>query len=295
MLGLLSKPQAAAQFLSSEAHPQASTFTAAPPLPPDVDPAGGHQSPDLQAAPASDAPVTEPAEAPKIDSWTFGKVAQPVLAELKYTVSQEAASDTAAGEAGGAEYRQSLPQAGAGSTPLPAQPLASEPELDTDTQANMQTPAEQLREPSQGPGHFVEGHLHADNRQPLGAGIPTVTAVEQAPAELHNELNSTSGVGANQQPVLQAAGTTSRQGTAAHKQLVAAGTGQVGGSTAGKAATHKGEGKGAKTPKLGVQLMGSAAHALAVLQAGHPSRSMRTEEEAGGCMPLVWRHLLTQQ
>ena len=292
MLGLLSKPQAAAHLLSSEAHPQASTFTAAPPLPPDVDPAGAHQSPDLQAAFASDAPVTEPAEPPKIDSWTFGKVAQPVLAEPKYTVSQEAASDTAAG---GAECRQSLPQAGAGSTPLPAQPPASEPELDTDTQANMQTPAEKLREPSQGPGHCAEGHLHANNRQPLGAGIPAVTTVERAPAELHNELNETSGVGANQQPLLQVAGTTGQQGTAAHKQIVAAGTEQVGDSTAGKAATHKGGGKGAKTQKLGGQLMGSAAQALAVLQAGHPSRSSRTEEEAGGRMPLVRHHLFTQQ
>ena len=300
MLGLLSKPQAAAQLLSSEGHPQASTSTAAPTLPCNGDTAGDCQGPDLQAAPAqADGPVTGPVEAPKNDSWTSGKLAQPVLAELKSTVNQEAASDAAAREAGPPEYQhsawQSLPQAGSSSIPVPVQLPASDPELGKDTQADTQAPAEQAREPSQGPGHFAEGHLHSDGRQPAGAGVLAVTTIEQAPAELHIGLNSTSGAAANQQLLLQTACTPDQLGTAAGKQLAAAGTAQAGGSTLGKGTKYKGGGKGAKTQKLGGQLTGSAAHALAVLQAGPPSRSVRGEEEAGACMPLIRRYLFFQQ
>lgn len=292
MLDLLSKPQAAAQLLSSEPHPQASTSTAAPTLPHNGDTADDSQGAVVQAAPAhAHGPVTGPAEAQQDDPWTSGKVAQPVSAELKCTVSQEAASDAAAREAGAPEYQhsamQSFPQAGPSSIPVPVQLPALEPELGADTQA----PAEQPREPSQGPSHVADGNLHPGDRQAVVAGMPRVTAIEQAPAQPHNHLNYTTGAGTNQQPLLQSAGTTDQQGTAAGKQLATAGTAQAGGSTSGKGAKHKGGGKGAKTQKLGGQLTGSAAHALAVLQAGPPSRYVRNEEEAGACMLLIWRHL----
>ena len=296
MLGLLSKPQAAAQLLSSEAHPQASASTAAPTPPHHGNLADCTQAADLQIAPASGDLVTGPAEATINRSWTSGKAEQPVLAEPVYAVSQEAASDAAAKEAGAPQYQhsalQSLPRAGPGSPPVPAQLPASKPELGTDAQTDTQSPAEQPRELSQGPSHFAEGHLHSEDRQPVGAGIHNI---EQAPAKLHSDLNNTTGGGAIQQPLPQTAGISGQQGTAAGKQLEPTGTPQAGGSALGKGAKHKGGGKGPKAQKLGSQLTGSAAHALAVLQAGPSSRPVRTEEESGACMPFVRRHLFTQQ
>ena len=299
MLGLLSKPQAAAELLSSEAHLQASTSTAPPTLPPHAYTAERSQRADLQVAPALEAPVSE---ASNNDAWTSGKVAQPVLAEAKHAVSQEAASGAAAKEAGAPEYQhnawqspavpgvaQSVPQTGSNDAALPAKLPASEPELSKDTLPDRpRASAEEARRPSTGQFQYVEEHLHPNYRQPVVAGMPSVTCTEQA--ELRSALNTTSMAGANQQPLVHAADTTGQQSTAANKQLVAAG-----GSTTGKGVRHKGGGKGPRAQKLGGQLTGSAAHALAVLQAGPPSRSVRTEQVSGVCMLLVWCHLFTQQ
>ena len=299
MLGLLAKPHAAAQLLSSETHLQASMSAAAPTLPPNADTADGGQRADLQAAPASDAPVSE---APNNDPWTSGKVAQPVLAEAKHTASQEAAFGAAAKEAGATEHphnawqspaapgaAQSMPQAGPEDTAVPAKLPASEPELGTETQPDRpRESAEEAREPSPRQSEFLEGHLLPDTGQPVVAGMSSVTTgTEQA--ELHNALHTTSMAGADQQPLPQSAGTTGQQGTATSKQIAA------GGSTTGKGTKHKGGGKGPKAQKLAGQLTGSAVHALAVLQAGPPSNSVHAEEEGGACMPLNRHDLFTQQ
>lgn len=224
MLGLLSKPHAAAHLLSSEAHSYASTSTAlpaAPTLPPNADTADASQIADPQATSASHAPGTESAEALEHGSWPSGTVAQPLLAEPKHTMSQAAASDAAAREGGAPEYQhtawqspagpgaaQSAPQAAPDNALVAAQLPASEPQLGTHTQSDTQAPA----------------------------GAPTT----------------------------------------------------------GKTAKQRGGGKGSKAHRLGGQLTGSAAHALAVLQAGPPSRSMSPNALAGECLSLQ-SHCFTQE
>lgn len=224
MLGLLSKPQAAAHLLSSEAHSHANTSTALPAaltLLPNADMADGSQRADPQPASAPPAPGTGSGKALENGSWPSGKVAQPLLAEPNHTMSQAAASDAAASEGGAPEHQhnawqspagqgaaQSAPQADPDNALMPAQLPALEPQLGTHTQSDTQAPA----------------------------GAPM----------------------------------------------------------AGKSTKHKGGRKGAKAKKLGGQLTGSAAHALAVLQAGPPSRSVSTEDAAGECLPLQC-HRFTQE
>lgn len=224
MLGLLSKPQAAAHLLSSEAHSQASISTALPTaltLPPTADTADGHLIADSQAASASHAPGAGSAKALENGSWPSGMIAPPLLAEPKHAISQQAASDAAAREGGAPECQhnawqgpagpgasQSALQAAPDNAVVPAQPPASVPQLATYTQSDTQA----------------------------AAGAPRT----------------------------------------------------------GKTAKQRGIGKGPKAQRWGGQLTGSAAQALAVLQAGPPSRSVSTEEAAGECL-LLQRQCCTQE
>ena len=225
MLGLLSKPQAAAHLLLSEAHPQASTSTALPPvltLPPNAATADGSLIADPHAASASHAAGTLSAKALENGSWSSDKAAPPLLDEPKHDISQQAASDAAAREGAGAPENQhnawqgpagpgaaqSAPEAAPDNASVPAQPAASEPQLGT--------------------------HRQSETQAPTGPPAP------------------------------------------------------------GKTAKQRGGGKGLKAQRLGGQLTGSAAHALAVLQAGPPSRSVSTEAAAGECL-LLQRQCCTQE
>lgn len=235
MLGLLSKPQAAAHLLSSEAHSQASTSTAPPAaltLLPNADTAGASQIPDPQAASAPHAPGIGPAEALKNGLWPSGQVTQPLLAESNYTMSQAAACDAAAREGAAPEYQHSAWQGPAG--PGAAQ---SAPQAAPD---NALVPAQSAAQ---------------DN-----ALVPAQLPASEPQLGTHTQLDSQAPAGA---------------------------------PTTGKSAKQRGAGKGPKAQRLGAQLTGSAAHALAVLQAGCPSRCVGTEEPAGECLPPHF-HCFTQ-
>lgn len=349
MLGLLSKPQAAARLFSCEAHPQASTFTAAPAaqtLLAKPEMAGGSDSADLQVPPATHALEVGAVEAVKADPLTTVRVAAPVLGEGRPAVSQEAASDAAAREAEaldranawqspvGAGAAQSVLKIGPGNFPGLAELPASQPQQTTadgslDTQKGIepplasqsctaggvthvqmepQVPAERQREPSTGQCCLVGGHISLDKRQPVGAGMPAAPATL---AELHGALNDTSVAGTDQQPCVPVQ-SARQQGTEASNQLVVAvtgpgvgeglgvGAGTAGagtslhadartGAMAGKGGKQKGGGRGGKAQGVGVQLTGSAAQAMAVLQAGMPSRPARTEDDAGQYMHVPMR------
>lgn len=177
--------------------------------------------------------------------------------------------------------------------------------------------------PSQGQVRPVKGQPDPGKRQPISADIPASTTTEQAPTQQHHACYATSMAGAQQQPQVpsQTTGKTGQQATAASIQFVVAGTGigpgtaaagagvgagtgvgpgtaadtGVGmhadaraGSMTGKGGKHKGAGRGgSKGHEVGMCLTGSAAQALAVLQAGASSRPARAGENAGAHMPLL--------
>lgn len=348
MLGLLSKPHAAADLFSCELHAQAGTSPTAVPVEA-LQPSHPGQnfdsnSPHLQGACSLRAFESGGAEAVKPDSLPPDAGAQPGLVDTQTGTSQgvnpvvpwcAAAKDAEApkyedgvrhSSAEAADAAAGVSSARSGSRIGPV--LAQFPDADS------QEPADGA---SEGQVRPVKGQPDPGERQAVSAGTPGGTTTEQAPtqlrdaphtteqaaAQLHNAPHATSMAGSLQQPHVpsQTAGKACQQGTTASRQLVAAGTGAgsgtaaagaglgagtgVGpgqaaagtgagahadaraGSTAGRGGKHKGGGRGAKGHEVGMCLTGSAAQALAVLQAGPSSRPAPAEDTAGAHMPLL--------
>lgn len=355
MLGLLSKPQAAAHLFSSEIHAQAGSpppGPLAPTLPAHPCRASDSSSPHPQAAPSLQASQPGAAEVINADSIMPGSIPQPALVPTQSVMRQAedavAASYAAAQEAETPKYEQAVWQScstaagaaqsvaksrsGSGDGPGVGQLTGSEPQQNTvhgvletesraavalafqscsagegtHTQLEPQAPTDLPTASSQGPAG------------PISAGVPagTVTVTQQASAQQHEAFGTSSMAGAQQQPQVpsQTLGQADQQATAASSHLVAAGTGAgtgvgVGsgvaagtaatsagagthtaartGTLAGKGGKHKGGGRGSKGQEVGMRLTGSAAQALAVLQAGMPPKLARAEDNTGAHMPVL--------
>ncbi len=181
-----------------------------------------------------------------------------------------------------------------------------------DAHLESQAPDDKPEGSLQGRAHPVTGHPNLGKRQAVSAGVPADTVAEQASAQRHDAPHTMNIALAQQQQQpqdpSQPAGTAGQQGTAASSQLVAtgvrvgsgveagttasAGAGMAAGSArtgsmAGKGGKHKGGGRGSMGQEVGMRLTGSAAQALAVLQAGMSSKPARAEDNAGAYMPLL--------
>lgn len=339
MLGLLSKPQAAAHLFASEGHAQAGTSTQEPALTASLQSAAATATnvvtpqQDLQPQ-ASEATAEEAAQA---DSLTPGKDTQLASAEIKPAVSHKTGPGVCADEAvreadreanreadtdgnmmkyqpgssqspARADSIQNVSWAGLGNAPEQSQLPLAESQADvadatsnavqkTDSPAVAHTqegkvaqvepkpPAEGQPEPPQRDAILPEGQVGQDDRQPEGTVMAAATVDEQLPVQAAVAAPVlTDIVSADHPPVTDpdTVATVPQQQTLDRKQLGGVRTAEAGvdGGPSG-GSKQQGPAKGGWTGGLKMQLSGSAAQALAVLQAGMPSRSARLEEEAG--------------
>ena len=170
-------------------------------------------------------------------------------------------------------------------TDRPAASLKSNVQDSTDDPAESQPPAAGQSEPPQREDRHPKGQAGQDERQPERTNPPATALAEQLPVQAADAapvMTDTISTDHLQLTPPETVATVPQHQTADRKQLSGVSTAEGGGEGGpGGVSKQQGAATGRWTGGLKMQLSGSAAQTLAVLQAGMPSRSPRPDEEAG--------------